>query len=472
MVYIDKDSATPFYIQIYNQIKEDILSGDIGKGSVLTGTRVLAQSLGIGRNTVNNAYAQLAVEGYIESQKGVGFVVLGILDNDLPAHIQHITSVASMQSTDSHQKSESYRYNFQFGNFPQENFPVTLWRRYTSEILYGSDIQAINKYQDKQGDIGLRTELKKFLKRSRGVNCSEAQIIIGCGLHYLLEIICKLVSNEEKIVAMEEPGYHGSRDVFVNNGYQLKPISVTEKGLDIDTLEKSNAQAIYVTPSHQFPLGTVLSMQKRKQLLGWAAANNAYIIEDDYDSEFRYSTKPIPSLQSFDGDDCVIYIGTFSKSLSPSIRVNYMVLPNQLLPVFKNVCHSYQSTVSWLTQRILYKYLESGRYERHLRKISLIYKKRHDILVQTITQLMGDNVIIHGRGAGMHLVLEFVNGEEQEWLISRAKEFGIKVYPTAPFWMNNSNCLKNTLFIGFSLLDEKEILDGVTLLNKAWFEND
>jgi len=471
MIYIDKDSAIPLYMQIYTRIKEDILSEDIGKGSVLPGTRVLAQSLGVGRNTVNNAYKQLEVEGYIVAQKGVGFVVLDVIDNDLPIQKQSNSSHLPIKDASVHEKKDNYKYNFQFGNFPPDNFPVNLWRRYTCEILYGSDIQAINRYQDKQGDLGLRVELKKFLKRSRGVNCSEDQIVVGCGLHYLLEIVCKLIANKGKTIAFEEPGYHGSRNVFINNDYAIKPISVTRNGLDFDALQKSRAGAIYVTPSHQFPLGTVLTLQKRKQLLSWAVENNAYIIEDDYDSEFRHNTRPIPSLQSIDCDDCVIYIGTFSKSLSPSIRVNYMVLPNQLLPVFKNVFHSYQSTVSWLTQRILYKYLESGQYERHLRKVSLIYKKRHDILVQTITQQMGDKVIIHGRGAGMHIVLEFINGEEQDWLISRAKDFGIKVYSTMPYWMNKSNCLKNTLFIGFSSLDEKEIIDGITILNKAWFGN-
>ena len=472
MVYIDKESPKPIYAQIYNQTKQDILSGAIRGGTVLPGTRTLAQSLGVGRNSVNNAYAQLTVEGYIQPLKGVGFVVLEVSESDWAADKQHNLHAGTSQNNICENNKEQYKYDFQFGNFSQETFPVSIWKHYTSEILAGKDIEAINQYQDKQGDLELRLELKKYLKRSRGVNCMEQQIVVGCGLHYLLEIICKLIGYQERIVAMEEPGYHGSRNVFLNNGYVIRPVCVTEKGLDINALQKLDAKAIYVTPSHQFPLGVVMPLQKRKQLLNWAAANNIYIIEDDYDSEFRYYTKPVPSLQSIDYNDCVIYIGTFSKSLSPSLRVNYMVLPNQLLPKYKSLFQSYQAAVSWLNQRILCRYLASGRYEQHLRKVNLIYKKRHDALVQSITQKMGDKIVIHGRGAGMHLFLEFKNGEEQEWLISRAKEYGIKVYPTMPFWLNQSNCLKNTLFVGFSMLDEDQIAHAIALLHKAWFEKD
>lgn len=468
MIYIKKNSKTPIYMQIYSQIKEDILSGAINKGTILEGSRTLSKTLGVGRNAVNNAYAQLAVEGYIQSQKGVGFIVLNLLDEDLATNMPSIKT-NTLDHKNYHIKEDEYKYDFKFGAFPFANFPVSLWRRYTNEILYSDELKAINQYPDKLGNIEFREELKKYLKRSRGVNCSEEQIVVGCGLHYLLDIICKLIGNQNKKIAMEDPGYHGSRRVFMNNDYTISPITITEKGLDHQALEKSNANAVYVTPSHQFPLGSVMSMYERKYLLHWAILNHTYIIEDDYDSEFRYNTRPIPSLQSIDQNERVIYIGTFSKTLSPSMRVNYMVLPNHLLLKYKEIFSSYQVSVPWIIQRILYKFLASSEYERYLRKTGLIYKKKHDTLVQALSKTMSDKIIIHGIGAGMHLVLEFINGEDQEWLIKQAKEFGVKVYPTKPYWINKSKCKNNTLFIGFGMLDENQIIDGITILNKAWF---
>lgn len=468
MLYIEKDNKIPIYMQIYQQIKKDILSGDTEKGTILPGSRLLAKELGIGRNTINNAYSQLAVEGYIEAKKGIGFVVLDVLEDNLSFGTKYISKKAE-ETLDS-LAINKYNYDFNFGNFPDNLFPASVWRSYMNQILFSNEIKTVNHYQDKQGDIDLRRELKKFLKQSRGVNCHEDQIVIGCGLHYMLELICKLISKQNKKIAFEEPGYHGSKRVFLNNGFSLELISVLENGLDIESLQKSDAGAVYVTPSHQFPLGTVLSLQNRKQLINWAVNNKAYIIEDDYDSEFRYNSNPIPSLQSIDYDDCVIYIGTFSKSFSPSLRVNYMVLPNKLLNEFKERFSSYQSTVSWLTQKILYKYIADGKYERHLRKVRAIYKKRHDTLIQTITKLMGDKIIIHGRGAGLHIILEFTGGEDQYWLIKKAEEVGVKVYPTKPFFSDESKYKKNTIFLGYSMLDESQITHGIELLNQAWFK--
>lgn len=468
MIYIEKDNKTPLYTQIYQQIKKDILSGATEKGTILPGSRFLAKELGIGRNTINNAYSQLAVEGYIESKKGIGFVVLDALEDSASFETKYISKKPE-EYLDS-LTIRKYDYDFNFGNFPDNLFPATAWRRYINQILFSNEMKTVNHYQDKQGDLDLRRELKKFLKQSRGVNCNEHQIVIGCGLHYMLELICKLISIQNKKIAFEEPGYHGSRRVFLNNGFTLELINILENGLDIEALQKTDAGAVYVTPSHQFPLGTVLSLQNRKQLISWAANNKAYIIEDDYDSEFRYSSKPIPSLQSIDYDDCVIYIGTFSKSFSPALRVNYMILPNKLLNDFKELFSSYQSTVSWLTQKILYEYITDGKYERHLRKVRSIYKKRHDTLIQAINQCMGDKVIIHGRGAGLHIILEFIGGEDQDWLIKKAEEVGVKVYPTKPFWSDQSKYNKNTIFLGYSMLDEKQIIQGIELLNLAWFK--
>ena len=268
---------------------------------------------------------------------------------------------------------------------------------------------------------------------------------------------------------MEEPGYNGARDVFINNNYNLYPIPTSKDGLIISSIHRSGACAAYVTPSHQFPYGTVMPIFQRKELLNWAIANDAYIIEDDYDSELRYDANPVPALHSLDTDDHTIYIGTFSKSLSPSLRVNYMVLPVRLLTRYCSLFRSYNSPVSWVTQRILAAYMRDENYERHVCKMCLTYKRRHDVFVQEATKMFGSKVILHGRGAGLHFVLEFPGGEEQDWLIKQAEKVGVKVYPMIPFWKDRNTCPQNLLFTGYSLLNEQQIRKGIALLQSAWF---
>ena len=219
--------------------------------------------------------------------------------------------------------------------------------------------------------------------------CCEEQIIIGCGLQYSLNILCTLLRKENNTVAMEEPGYNGSRDVFINNNYNLHAIPASKDGLILSSIHRSDACAAYVTPSHQFPYGTVMPIFQRKVLLNWANANDAYIIEDDYDSELRYDANPVPALYSLDAEDRTIYIGTFSKSLSPSLRVNYMVLPVRLLRRYYSLFCSYSSPVSWLTQHVLAAYMRDGNYERHIRKMCITYKRRHDVFVREATKMFG-----------------------------------------------------------------------------------
>jgi GntR family transcriptional regulator/MocR family aminotransferase len=468
MIFIDIQSKESLYLQIYKQIRDAIFSGELTRGMVMTGSRTLAKSLGVGRNTVDSAYAQLAVEGYIQSQKGVGFVVLPTMGLDASN-----ISESPEQSLEGHQqegaRAEAYLYDFRYGGCAYHSFPTTLWKRYTSRVLESYDPNEALEFEDKQGDFVLREALVAHMKRSRSVSCKADQIIIGSGLGYSLEIVCKLFDQQERIIAMEEPGYPGTRSVFENNGCMLESIPVTSEGWNLSALQTSDATAVYITPSHQFPVGCVMPIQVREQLLHWATSRGKYIIEDDYDSEFRYNTKPVPALQSFDSNDHVIYIGTFSKPLSPSMRINYMVLPRSLLSRYQQVYRSYKSSVSWLNQRVLALFIAEGHYERHIRKMCLIYKKRHDAFVKTAMDTMGDNIILHGLGAGLHFVLEFPNGEEQDWLIAKARESGVRVYSTIPFWQDRSLCPKNTVYMGYSILEEQQIEKGLRILSKAWF---
>ncbi|WP_032122483.1 PLP-dependent aminotransferase family protein [Clostridium amazonitimonense] len=468
MIYIQQNSNDPIYIQIYRQIKEDIEQGNIVHGERLTGIRTLAQTLGIGRNTVSQAYTQLAVEGYIQARHGAGFFVLDA-SNKVKERNYVLQDISSLSVERSELKEPVSLYDFQYGGLPYEQFPFKLWRKYTSQILLSPQKDVVNQYPDKQGDLLLRQEIKKYLHRSRGMVCCEEQIIIGSGLHYSLDILCKILRKENNTIAMEEPGYNGAKDVFINNNYNLYPIPANKDGLILSSIHGSGACAAYVTPSHQFPYGTVMPIFQRKELLNWAIASDAYVIEDDYDSELRYDANPVPALHSLDTEDRTIYIGTFSKSLSPSLRVNYMVLPVRLLTRYYSMFHSYNSPVSWLTQHVLAAYMRDGNYEIHVRKMCLTYKRRHDVFVQEATKMFGRKVILHGRGAGLHFILEFQDGKEQQWLIKQAEKVGVKVYSMIPFWNHRNDCPQNIIFAGYSLLSEQQIREGIALLKSAWF---
>lgn len=467
MIYINKEIDAPLYDQIYRQLQGDIITGNLSPGTLLPGIRTLARTLGVARNTVDKAYTQLAVEGYICPRKGAGFAVESIRDSKKSAEFQPLSSGVSAHS-DHEKAKEKLPYDFQYGSFPEECFPKAAWKKHMLEVLALPHSSAqMTQYQDKQGNHSLRCELQKYLYQTRGVVCTVEQILIGCGLHYSLDVLCKLLASHKRI-AMEEPGYNGAQEVFQNNGFSIRHIPLTPYGLDLSPLKTWAVPIVYVTPSHQFPYGTVLPISKRRELLEWAAEANAYIIEDDYDSEYRYDANPIPSLQSIDGHERVIYIGTFSKSLSPSLRINYMVLPKSLLPAYHQMFSTYSSPVTWLTQEVLASFLRSGDYTRHVRRMCAAYRKRHDVFVQQLSQQFEQSIMLHGQGAGLHFLLEFGEGVEAEGLIRRAEKAGVRVYPVTPFWSVQEDCPSNLLFAGYSLLNEEKIEEGLRLLKEAW----
>lgn len=487
MIYINNASKMPIYQQIYEQLKKEIITNNLKEGNRLTSTRVLANNLCVARNTVENAYSQLCLEGYVLNKPGSGFIVQNINDDFLsypnisfnksltsvPLHQKNadhpLLSSAQELLSSTHDESAVYRYNFQYGNLDNAAFPSSLWRHFTGEALLSIDAQKINLYCDKQGELDLRIEIMKYVEKSRGVSCTPDQIVLCCGTQYALDLVCKFFPADSRKLAIEEPCYDGARTVFENNGFEIIPIPIKSDGISISDLERSSARVTYITPSHQFPTGVAMPIQNRINLLYWATQNDCIIVEDDYNSEFRYNARPIPALQSIDNNGRVIYLGTFSKVLSSGLRMSYMILPTWLLPKYQRIFAGYYSAVPWLMQRIVRLYMAGGHWERQIRKICFSYKKKHDVLVNTITQLMGDKVIIHGKNAGSHILLEFVNGEKQKCLIEKAREYKVKVYSTSPFWYIKENCAENTILIGYSNLSEQEIVEGITLLNKAWF---
>ncbi|MED4888303.1 PLP-dependent aminotransferase family protein [Lysinibacillus sp. FSL R7-0073] len=459
------NNEEPLYFQLYTYLKVEIQNGNIVAKTKLPSQRSLANHLNISRNTVDTAYQQLLAEGYVVSKERQGLYVV-----ELEKHYfqnSFLESAEMMpQKFNQVKDSSAIKLDFKYGDINVKDFPYKIWRKLSMHSLH-EEQSHLFMYGDAQGELELRQCIATYLYEARGVKCSADQIVIGAGLQYLLGVLCNIIGRNE-LYGMEDPGYHRVRYLFKDHHIKMKPIPLDEKGISITHLRNSQIKAIYVTPSHQFPIGHVMPISRRLELLEWAKEENAYIIEDDYDGEFRYAGKPIPALQGLDSFDHVIYMGTFSKSLIPSIKISYMVLPKNLINVYCKNSY-YVQTVSRLHQYTLQLFMKSGHWERHLNKSRNSYKKKYEALIKAIHHLLGDKVKIYGDSGGLHLLLEPHNNMTEEELIEKAKIEGVKVYPTSIFYANPSEELSAKVMIGFANLDEEEIYKGIELLNKAWY---
>lgn len=466
---LDISRKEPLYIQLYDYIRNEIQSGIIPPLSKLPSQRKLAEHLNVSRNTIDAAYQQLLAEGYIKAEERKGFFVDEIKNElFLPTDKGNNALCMKIHSTEI-KDPPPIRYDFKHGNVDLIHFPYEIWRKLTIQSLY-SDHSHLLLNGDPQGEISLRRHISEYLYQSRGVRCSAEQIVIGAGTQYLIGLLCCMIGREVSY-GLEEPGFHRARFVLNDYGVAIKPINLDEKGISITELRKSRAKVAYVTPSHQFPFGTVMPISRRMELIEWARKVNGFIIEDDYDGEFRYQGRPIPSLQGLDKHGNVIYIGTFSKFLIPSIRLSYMVLPPSLLTLYKDKFLVYKQTVSRFHQHSLELFMENGYWERHINKVRNIYKKKRAVLLTAIKNIMGEQVQVIGAEAGLHVLLKPNNHMSEDELIESAEKKGVKVYPVSIYYKNPLSSQSPKVLLGFSGLSENEIYEGITLLQRAWAIN-
>ena len=473
LLQLDANAKAPLYRQIYEQIKTEILSGAMPEGMRLVSTRTLARDLQAGRNTVENAYAQLVLEGYVAAVPGSGYVVRA-MQHELHPELSGLHEAPFSQPVRKKPRKPRQPYNFDYGTLGAWAFPYKTWRLLTTTVLTEAEevhqrSPALHSRDELQGDRELRQELVKHLYRRRGVNCSIDQVVICNGLQPALTTLIRVLPYESKTVALENPGYKRARVVFQGNWFTICPIPVLHDGIDIAALNASSASLVFVTPSRQYPTGMVMPIQKRMELLQWANDRGGLIIEDDYDSEFRYKGKPIPSLQSIDRHGRVVYIGSFSKVLSPGLRMGYMVLPEWLLEAYREAFAGYKCSVSWLEQKTLARFMVEGHLEKHIRKMCLVNKKKHDVLIDAITGAFGDKVRIHGQNAGLHVLLEFPDGRPEAELVGRAAEHGVKVYPGSTMWLEGTENTSTTILLGYGTLPDERIPEAIELLGQAWF---
>lgn len=454
---LDENSGEYLYQQIYSYMKNEIQKGSLPAGQRLPSTRALASHLQVSRSTVDFAYGQLLSEGYIESIPYKGHFVCEITKLYRQENIFRIKE----------EKREEPKYAFDFSpnNIDITHFPFSTWKR-ISKAVYMEEERKIFEMGTSKGDKRLREVICAYLHSSRGVACTPEQIIVGAGNDYLLMLLQKILGTGKK-AAVENPAYMRAARIFASGGYEVFPIELDGSGMKAEALRESGAQIAYITPSHQFPTGVVMPIGRRMELLTWAKeAEERYIIEDDYDSEFRYKGMPIPSLQASDADGKVIYLGTFSKSIAPAIRISYMVLPSNLLRIYEEKLWFISSTVSRIDQAILYYFMKDGHFERYLNKMRKIYKGKHDLVMEHLEEF-GKAFDVSGEYAGLHVLLKDKREWGEEKLLQTAEEADCRVYGMNSYVIGE-NKKADTVIIGYGGMEEEQITEGMELLKKAW----
>lgn len=481
-ISLDSKSKIPLYEQIYDYIRQEVRAGRIKSGEKLPSTRSLCKYLEVSRSTVELAYEQLLSEGYVEAQACRGFFVTDVKG------LYRLDSPSGEYSILDTNRKETYRYDFTPNGVDLNSFPYNAWRKLSKESLL-DDRTELFRLGDPQGEYGLRLAICRYLHQARGVNCTPEQMIVGAGNDYLLMLLATIIGQDHK-VAFENPTYRQAYRLFQNLSFCVCTVDMDSEGMDVEKLEASGADIAFVMPSHQYPLGIVMPLKRRLDLLKWAEQREErYIIEDDYDSEFRYKGKPIPALQGYDNHEKVIFIGTFSKAIAPAIRMSYLVLPKPLLRQFRERSVFLNSTVSKVDQLILKKFIEEGYFERHLNKTRALYKSRHDVLLSCLKNTFCQNEIsgrqplnrevqkrgreifrISGERAGVHLLLHVLNGMTEEELIERAKTRGIKVYGLSEYYVEPRPDAAATILLGYANMSEDKIVEAVKILADAWID--
>jgi GntR family transcriptional regulator/MocR family aminotransferase len=413
---IDLKSKVPLHTQLYNELKNDIIE-NLQVGEKLPSIRKMVDMYNLSKTTVQNAYMQLYAEGYVESYPKSGYFVSDINYSEFNTNTKE--NPADIR------EYKEYLYDFSPARLHKSTFPTKTFKRVMNKTI--SDELDFGKYNDGQGEEGLRKEIIKYLASSRGVNAHYDQVVITSGFSESLNIITRLFQKDISDFAIENPGYRITKIIFEAFGYSVYPIDTNSDGIDIEKLYESNARIVYLTPSHQYPKGVTIPIANRLKLLEWARQKDAYIIEDDYDSELSYINKPIPSMQGLDSDGRVIYLGTFSKSLSPAMRLAYMVLPIKQAKAFQNFFDITFSTVSLPIQKAMEIFLQEGYYDRHLRKIRTLNKKKHDLMKECLDKNLGNMIRYESYGGGLSLVVNPTIPFEMEKLKQEIEKEKLKI---------------------------------------------
>jgi GntR family transcriptional regulator/MocR family aminotransferase len=480
-----KHHSAPLYRQIYEAVRRSILIGELTRGAKVPGSRMLAKELGVSRMTVVNAYDQLFAEGYLEGKTGAGTYVASTLPEamlrvDVLSSPQrkaiakpgdHTLSrrgkwLASTSITKLRVQPDGNNYAFQNGVPALDEFPFKVWSQLASRRWRNPPRELLG-YGDPAGYRPLRETIAAHLRSTRAVQCDADQVIIVAGSQQAVDLTARILLDPDDVVWVEDPCYPGARNALLAAGAKVVSIPVDDEGFDLATaLQRSGkARLVYVTPSHQFPLGVTMSLSRRLMLLEWARRSGALIIEDDYNSEFRYAGRPLASLQGLDDDGRVIYVGTFSKTIFPSLRLGCIVVPKGLIEAFTAARALVDRHSPSLDQAILADFIDEGHFTRHIRKMRSLYAERQHVLVEAAQKYLPGLLEVAPAAAGMHLVGWLPSKISDRAASEKAASCGVEAAPLSAY---SANLLqRGGLVLGYAAVNARQIKTGVRRLAQA-----
>ena len=475
IITVDRKSAAPLHKQIYDGYRSAILRGDLRPGQRVSSSRTFATDLHVSRFPVLSAYAQLLAEGYFESRVGAGTYVPESLPEQLmsverrvvqdraPRGLRPVARKA-MTYPAFHASAALHGWGAFGVHQPAfDQFPFQEWGRLVARHSQSPQAGALH-HVDPRGAERFREQIAAYLRTARAVQCDASQIMVVSGSQQALDVTARVVLDPGSSVWVEEPGYALGRSVLAASGCRLCPVAVDGEGLDVAAgiRRHPRARAALVTPSHQYPLGSTMSASRRLQLLNWAQSSGAWIIEDDYDSEYRYESQPVASLQGLDANARVIYIGTFSKVLFPSLRIGYLVIPPDLVDRFAAVRFAMDIFPPYLYQEVLTDFMRTGQFGRHIRRMRQLYGQRRAVLVTSLRAEFGDELEIHGAEAGMHLAVMLPPGMNDREIVARAMRQRLWLWPLSPSYSGEK--VRQGFILGFGSTPAEQIPRAVERL--------
>ncbi|MEG0829591.1 MAG: PLP-dependent aminotransferase family protein [Anaerovoracaceae bacterium] len=460
--YIEENSKKPYYLQLYSYIKKSILSGEIQPLEKLPSLRNLSTSLNLSMTTVEQAYSQLSVEGYIFSKPQSGYYANKVLKPEsatLPKTEIFDPEFSPLDFTLKTQEPEFV--------YDPACFDFNKWKKCLNKVL--TQYSPLLFFEsDPQGELALRYEISKYLYQSRGVICSPDQIVMGAGTqqitNHLATILAKMAINH---VSVEEPGYIPVNNIFRDRGFAMTSVKVGRDGIFIHKLPSNIPSAVYVSPSNQMPTGAVMPVGKRYELLGWALKNDSIIIEDDYDSELRYFGKPIPPLQSLDTNEKVVYLGSFSTTLFSSIKISYMVLPKPMAEILKTINNDYTQTCSKMEQLTLALFMEEGFYQTNIKKLRSLYSQKLQAMVAALNSLGKGFIQTINTSSGVNIMIKVKSRKTPEKLCLQAKSLGLSISPTT-LYTGKAEKDEISLIFNYNQIPLKNILKTMKDLIQIW----
>lgn len=446
----------PLYLQLYRQLKEEIEAGRLAPGTRLPSIRQMTRDSAVSRTTVETAYEHLCADGIVNCVPQSGYYV-----NAIP-HRQPMRSVSMSEPA-----PKLYRYDFSGQRMDPELFDFDIWRKLSRSVMM--DSAPFLGYGENQGERALREQIARYLSAGRGVYTTAEHVVISAGIQSLLGVLCEMFDKSRQRIAFENPGFRKGYRVFADHGYDMISINGSAHGINLSELEESKANMLYISPSHSFPFGASLTQHKRMQLLRWAQKNGAILFEDDYDGELRYTGKPLATLSAMDSGENVIYLGTFSKLLPPSIRISYAVLPPRLLPLYRAIAPYYNQTSSTMEQLTMARFIEEGRLEKQVRRLRRIYAHKNARIEQAFVEHFGSRAVVRPNDTGLHVVVSLSGAGDAEQMCAQAQQAGVRIIPMSSYQLGGKAVEKTDFYLSSAGISEQDIEPAIACLRTVWY---